>query len=386
MLSFLGFTRDGCEAVKGYLMKNTFGNNISVTLAGESHGAGITVIIDGIKPGAVIDESYISSQLALRRPGGSISTARREADAFSVTAGMFEGKATGTPICIFIPNSDAKSGDYEKTKFLCRPGHADFTANEKYHGFQDYRGGGHFSGRITAGLVAAGAICRSVLQNLGIAIGTHIAAIAGVSDRQFGDLCADIKAVSEMSFPVLDAEAGEKMRERINQAAAEGDSVGGILETAVIGMPSGIGEPWFDSCESLLSHILFSVPGIKGVEFGAGFGFADMRGSLANDPFRCENGRTVTAANRSGGINGGITNGMPLLFRCAVRPTPSIAKEQETVSLETGENAVIAVKGRHDPCIVHRAASVVTACTAIALLDMLAGRYGTDLAGLGSGT
>ena len=209
-----------------------------------------------------------------------------------------------------------------------------------------------------------------------------MASAAGVYDRGFEDYAPDIAAVSEMNFPVLDADAGEKMRGMIAAAAADGDSVGGVLETAVIGMPSGVGEPWFDSCESMLSHILFSIPGIKGVEFGAGFGFAGMRGSCGNDSFRNENGRVVTATNNSGGINGGITNGMPVLFRCAVRPTPSIAKEQDTVSLEDGENSVIAVKGRHDPCIVHRAAAVVTACTAVALLDMLSGRYGTDLIGL----
>lgn len=364
-------------------MKNTFGNSISVTLAGESHGTGITVIIDGIKPGARIDNEYIAAQLALRRPSGSISTARSEADAFTVTSGVFEGMATGTPICIFIPNSDTRSGDYEKTKYLCRPGHADFTANEKYHGFQDYRGGGHFSGRITAGLVAAGAVCRSVLSDCGIAIGTHIASVAGIADKSFEDYSADISAISNMSFPVLDTERGERMREAINAAAADGDSVGGILETAVVGIPTGVGEPWFDSCESILSHILFSVPGIKGVEFGAGFGFANLRGSAANDSFRNENGITVTKTNNNGGINGGITNGMPIIFRCAVKPTPSIAIEQETVSLKTGENTSIAVKGRHDPCIVHRAASVVTACTSIALLDMLVGQYGIDLAELG---
>ena len=363
-------------------MKNTFGNNISVTLSGESHGAGITVIIDGLKPGEAVDEDYIASRLALRRPAGSISTKRCEADEFRILSGVFCGKTAGTPVCIFIPNADTRSGDYERTKFLCRPGHADFSANEKYHGFQDYRGGGHFSGRITAGLVAAGAVCQAILGRRGIFIGTHMASAAGVDDRGFEDYAPDIAAVSEMNFPVLDADAGEKMRGMIAAAAADGDSVGGVLETAVIGMPSGVGEPWFDSCESMLSHILFSVPGIKGVEFGAGFGFAGMRGSCGNDSFRNENGRVVTATNNSGGINGGITNGMPVLFRCAVRPTPSIAKEQETVSLEDGENAVIAVKGRHDPCIVHRAASVVTACTAVALLDMLSGRYGTDLIGL----
>ncbi len=362
-------------------MKNTFGNHITVTLAGESHGAGITVIIDGIAPGTEISEEYIASRLSLRRPSGKISTARREADEFTITSGFFGGKATGTPICIYIPNGDKRSSDYEKTKYLCRPGHADFAANEKYHGFQDYRGGGHFSGRITAGLVAAGAVCLSALKAKGIEIGTHIFSCAGIKDREFGELKNDISLISEMSFPVLDGEKGELMRKKTEEAAEAHDSVGGILETAVIGLPSGLGEPWFDSCESLLSHILFSIPAIKGVEFGAGFGFAQMRGSEANDCFYSENGNIYTKTNNNGGINGGITNGMPMIFRCAIKPTPSISREQETVSLENGENTVIEIFGRHDPCIVHRAASVVNACTAIALLDMLSGRYGTDLRG-----
>ncbi len=360
-------------------MKNTFGNNIIVTLSGESHGAAICVILDGIAPGTEIDTDYISSRLALRRPAGKISTSRREADEFTIMSGVFNKKATGTPICIMIPNSDTKSTDYEKTKYLCRPGHADYSANEKYHGYQDYRGGGHFSGRITAGLVAAGAICQHALKNAGIKLATHISSIAGICDRSFCHYENDIKYLSDKSFPTLDEERGEEMRRAIASAAADGDSVGGILETAVVGMPAGVGEPWFDSFEGMLSHILFSIPGIKGIEFGAGFSFADMKGSEANDPFRMNGDRIVTSSNHNGGINGGITNGMPILFRCAVKPTPSIAKEQLTVSLDTMTDAFLSVKGRHDPCIVHRAASVVSACTAIAVLDMLSGRYGTDL-------
>ncbi len=363
-------------------MKNTFGNQVTVTLAGESHGAAVTVILDGIAPGTVVDPEYIAACLALRRPAGKISTARREADDFRITSGVFEGRATGTPICITIPNGDTISADYEKTKALCRPGHADYTANEKYHGFQDYRGGGHFSGRITAGLVAAGAICRSALQSFGITLATHIAEIAGIEDRPFDRLSEELPRLAEMQFPVLDEARGEEMRREIERAASEKDSVGGVLETAVLGLPAGVGEPWFDSFESRLCHILFSIPAVKGVAFGEGFGFARMRGSRANDPFRRVDGRIVTLTNHNGGVNGGITNGMPVQFCCVIKPTASIAREQLTVSLETGENAVLAVRGRHDPCIVHRAAHVVNACTAVAVLDLLAERYGTDLAGL----
>lgn len=363
-------------------MKNSFGNNVIVTIAGESHGEAICVILDGIAPGTPVDKEFISSRLALRRPSGKISTARQEADEFSITSGVFNGFATGTPICIMIPNENKRSSDYEKTKILCRPGHADYTANEKYHGFQDYRGGGHFSGRITAGLVAAGAICLSALKNHGIKLATHISACAGISDIPFNDYKENIEKLGEMSFPVLDDGASEKMKEAISQAASKGDSVGGILETTVIGLPAGLGEPWFDSCESTLSHILFSIPGIKGVEFGAGFSFADMRGSEANDPFSLKDGKVITLTNNNGGINGGITNSMPLTFRCAVKPTPSISLEQKTISLDDMSDAKISVNGRHDPCIVHRAASVVNACTAIALLDIISGRYGTDLKGI----
>lgn len=363
-------------------MKNSFGNNIIVTIAGESHSDAICVILDGIAPGTPIDREFISSRLALRRPSGKISTARREADEFSITSGVFNGYATGTPICILISNEDKKSSDYEKTKNLCRPGHADYTANEKYHGYQDYRGGGHFSGRITAGLVAAGAICLSALKNHGIELATHISVCGGISDIPFKNYEEDIKKLSELSFPVLDDSIAEKMKDLISLVASEGDSIGGILETAVIGLPAGLGEPWFDSCESTLSHILFSVPAVKGVEFGAGFKLSDMRGSEANDSFSVKDGKVITETNNNGGINGGITNSMPLTFRCVVKPTPSISKEQKTVSLENMSDTSISIKGRHDPCIVHRAASVINACTAIALLDIISGRYGTDLKGL----
>ncbi len=363
-------------------MKNTFGSSLFVTIAGESHGEALTVIIDGLTPGVEVSTKSIENALSLRRPAGKISTARRESDEFSITSGVFNGKATGAPLCITIKNSDTRSADYGKAGTLCRPGHADFTANEKYHGHQDHRGGGHFSGRITAALVAVGAICRDILLSKGITLATHISACGGVSDRSFGDYGKDFDYLSDKSFPVLCPDAEEKMKSAISNAAEDHDSVGGILETAVIGLPTGVGEPWFDSFESILSHILFSVPAVKGIEFGAGFAFAEMRGSQANDSFKNENGKIITETNNNGGINGGITNGMPIIFRCAVKPTPSISKEQATVALDTRENTVISVGGRHDPCIVHRAAAVVNACTAIAVLDMLYGRYGTDLNGI----
>lgn len=359
-------------------MKNTFGQHLAVTLFGESHGKAIGAVVDGLCPGLPIDEEHIRTMLHLRQPGGAISTARQEADAFEIISGMQNGIATGTPLTILIPNRDTHSSDYAQMQTLMRPGHADYPAQCKYHGYQDPRGGGHFSGRITAALVAAGAICHSALQKKGIAIGTHIASCAGIPDRKFENLAADIHALSERTFPVLDEAAGQQMQNAILQAKAEGDSVGGILETAILGLPAGVGEPWFDSFESQLAHIVFSVPGVKGIEFGDGFGLCHMRGSQANDALRYENGKVVSPTNHAGGIWGGITGGMPVIFRCAVKPTPSIAKCQQTVDIGKQENADLEIKGRHDPAIVHRARIVLDAVTAIAVYDMLAGRFGTD--------
>lgn len=359
-------------------MKNTFGNSLSLTLFGESHGEEIGAVLDGLAPGIPVDEDDIRHALSLRRPQGSISTARQEQDAFRIVSGVFRGKTTGAPITVLIPNTAKRSADYEDAERLARPGHADFSAFCKYHGFEDYRGGGHFSGRLTAPIVALGAIVRAALKRRGITLGTHIASLAGIPDRSFEDTAADIAALDRMPFPVLSPESAEKMQDAILAAAKDGDSVGGILESVVLGVDAGVGEPFFDSVESTLAHILFSIPAVKGVAFGAGFGFANMRGSEANDPYRNENGHVVTLSNHNGGILGGITNGMPIRFQTAIKPTPSIYKEQKTVSLTSGENADLLISGRHDPCIVHRARAVVDACTALALADLLVLRYGTD--------
>ena len=357
-------------------MKNTFGQSVAVTLFGESHGEMIGAVIDGLAPGIVIDKDFIGHQLSLRRPTGKISTTRIEADEFQIVSGVFEGKTTGTPLCILIPNTNTRSGDYAHN--VPRPGHADYAAECKYHGFQDYRGGGHFSGRITAALVAAGSIAISALRQKGILIGTHISRISDISDREFDSYESDIETLADLSFPVLDSAKADLMRACIEDAASEGDSVGGILETAVIGLPAGIGEPWFDTVEGLLSHALFSIPAIKGVEFGDGFGMANLTGSQANDAFRMEEDRVVTATNHNGGINGGITNGMPVIFRCAVKPTPSIFQEQESVDLLNGQNTTLTLTGRHDPAIIHRARVVVDSVAALVLCDLLALRFGTD--------
>ena len=359
-------------------MKNTYGSSIALTLFGESHGEMIGAVLDGLAPGLVVDEDFIRSQLSLRRPAGKISTARQEEDEFRIVSGVFNGRTTGSPLTILIPNTAQHSKDYAATRALARPGHADYTAYAKYHGYEDYRGGGHFSGRVTAALVAVGAIVIGALRGKGIVIGTHIASCGGVCDRVFGDVFADVKALDNKKFAVLDDEKGAEMRSVIETAAAEGDSVGGVLETAVLGLPAGVGEPWFDTVEGVLAHALFSVPGIKGVQFGDAFKMVNGRGSEYNDSYYISDKEIKTTTNHNGGVNGGITNGMPILFSCAVKPTPSIFKRQDTVDFIKGENAALELKGRHDPAIIHRARVVVDSVTALAVADLLAMRYGTD--------
>lgn len=368
-------------------MKNTIGNNIQVTLFGESHGPFIGAVIDGLAPGIKVDEAFINHQLDLRRPSGRISTARVEGDAFQIVSGAFNGYTTGTALCILIPNASQHSKDYSKMATVARPGHADYTAQCKYHGFQDYRGGGHFSGRITAALVAAAGVVIPELARKGIVIGSHVASCANVKDSAFAldeaTLRAQIAKVNDLQFAVLQEDVAPQMKNAIEAAAAEGDSVGGVLETAIVGLPAGLGEPWFDSIESLLSHALFSVPGIKGVQFGAGFDLVNGRGSAFNDALRMEGDKVVTLTNNNGGVNGGITNGMPVVFRCAVKPTPSIYRKQQTIDFSNNAETDLEIEGRHDPAIIHRARIVVDSVTALIVYDILAGRYGTDFFGQG---
>ena len=359
-------------------VKNVFGNSITLSLFGESHGEQIGVVIDGLAPGLDVDLDFMRKQLNLRKPHGKISTQRVETDEPHIVSGVFEGKTTGTPICILFENNNTKSKDYSKIKDMMRPGHADYTAIQKYHGFADYRGGGHFSGRITTPVVAAGAILIDALKKKGIQIGTHIKQCGMIQDKPFTNYEEEIPKVNELLFPVLDGKAAEEMHVYMEAAANEGDSVGGILETVVTGIPSGVGEPWFDSMESVLAHGMFSIPAVKGVEFGKGFAFAKMKGSEANDPFEMKDGKVQTKTNNNGGINGGITNGMPILFNTVIKPTPSIYKEQETVDINKMENVSYQIQGRHDPAIIHRARVVVDSMTAIVIADMLALRYGTD--------
>ncbi len=362
-------------------MKNTIGNSITLSLFGESHGEAIGCVLDGIAPGLTVSEESIAAALARRRPQGAIATPRVEEDEFRIVSGVFQGRTTGAPLCILIPNKCTKSADYEATPRLARPSHADFCAYEKYHGFEDYRGGGHFSGRLTAPIVAAGAIVRDALAACGITVGAHIASIEKVTDRPFSDIAEEMKALAALSpdrLALLSPNVEDAMKGAILAAASEGDSVGGTVECAVLGMPAGVGEPVFDSVESVLSHWLFSIPAVKGVEFGDGFAITALRGSEANDALRREGDAIVAESLHSGGIYGGITAGVPIVFRTAIKPTPSIFKPQKTVSLPDKENTTLTLRGRHDPCIVPRALPVIEAVTAIALADLLALRFGTD--------
>ena len=360
-------------------MSSTYGQQLKLSIFGQSHGEAIGVTLDGFPAGMMIDMEHLQAEMARRAPGQSLlTTARKEADAPEFLSGVLNGRTTGQPICILIRNTNQRSRDYGDGVDLIRPGHADYTGHVRYFGFEDWRGGGSFSGRLTAPLVAAGALCSQWLAQQGVKIACHIQQLGDVKDASFmaADPTADYTYMKQMHLPVLTAGLDEQMEAAAMAARAEADSIGGVLECLVTGLPAGMGAPFFDSVESQISHLLFSVPAVKGVEFGEGFGFAALRGSQANDAFRMEEGQIVTQTNHSGGINGGITNGMPVIFRCAIRPTPSIGQKQQTVSLKTGENADLEIQGRHDPCILPRAVPVVEAMTAIAILDMWKERQG----------
>lgn len=358
-------------------MKNTFGQSVSLTVFGESHGAGVGVVLDGLCAGLDVNDESIKTALALRAPSMSTDTARHERDAYQILSGVFNGKTTGSPLCLFVPNENTDSKAYEYG--VARPSHADYTAFCKYGGFEDYRGGGHFSGRVTAGIVAVGAILKDALKRLGVTIGTHILECANVRDNEFNDIKNEVLTLDCVKFPVLNEEKGKQMIAKIEDAKANLDSVGGITQTAIVGIPSGVGEPMFDSVEGMLSHAVFAIGGVKGIEFGKGFEMSGMLGSEANDAFAIKDGKIVTSTNNNGGINGGITNGMPVVFNLAIKPTPSIAKKQNTVDFENGKETQIEIVGRHDPAIVRRICPVVNSVSALVVCDLLAQRFGTDV-------
>ena len=358
-------------------MGATFGRNIRMTIFGESHGKGIGLVLDGLPPGTPIDEGFIKEEMARRAPGQNrMSTQRQENDAFIIESGVFENKATGTPLCVLIPNSDQHSKDYSLLKDVMRPGHADYAGKIRYKGFNDYRGGGHFSGRLTAPLVFTGALAKTVLVQKGIVVGSHIARIGRIKDDSFnplGETAECLLGLRKHTLPVMDENKVPLMETEILSAREQKDSVGGIIEVMATGVPAGIGDPFFDSLESCLSHALFSVPAVKGVEFGMGFAMASLKGSETNDPMTFNGGAVKTTRNNNGGITGGISNGMPVLFRVAVKPTPSISRPQQTVNVTEGKDTILEIEGRHDPCIVPRAVPVIEAVTAWVLLDMLLG-------------
>ena len=356
--------------------RDTMGQSLTLTLFGESHGPAVGCVVQGLAPGLEIDLDFMARQLQRRKGAAPLSTGRREADLPQILSGAYQGRTTGTALCLLIPNQDTHSKDYGSLWDTPRPGHGDYTGRVKYQSYNDPRGGGHFSGRLTAPIVAAGSILLKLLEGKGVRVGTRLKQVGTAVDPTAFALgqapCeSQLTALSARPFPTLSPQAGEAMEAEILRARQAGDSVGGILETAVTGLPPGLGEPFFASVESQLAALLFSIPGVKGLEFGSGFRLAAMQGSQANDPFRMEAGKVVTATNHNGGVNGGITNGMPLLFSTAVKPTPSIYQPQATVDLAARENATLQIQGRHDPCIAHRAAAVQDCLTALCLGDLL---------------
>ena len=357
-------------------MSSEFGNRLKVSVFGESHGAAVGVVVDGLPAGEAVDLEQLGAFMARRAGGKRFSTPRRETDAPVFLSGLRDGVTTGSPLCAVIENKNVRSGDYSALTDTPRPAHADYPARVKYGGFEDARGGGHFSGRLTAPLCVAGAVCMQSLARRGVRVGAHIAAIGGVADAPFDPVnLADeqLLLAGTRAFPVLDEAAGEKMLDEIAAAAAENDSVGGIVECGVTGLSAGIGEPLFGGIENRLSAAVFGIGAVRGIEFGAGFAAAAMRGSAHNDAYCMADGAVRTKTNRHGGVLGGMTTGMPLLFRVAFKPTPSIGREQQTVNLKTMTEATISVAGRHDPCIVPRAVPCVEAAAAIVMLDFLLG-------------
>jgi len=357
-------------------MKNVLGDNITLTLFGESHGEFIGATLDGFTPGIKIDYDFLDKCMKLRRPCCKTDTTRVEKDNYKIISGVFNDFTTGAPITILIPNENCNSNAYSELESVARPSHADYSAYCKYHGFSDYRGGGHFSGRITAPIVGLGSICLKALNDKGIKIATHIYKCGNVVDKEF-EKDSELDLVNNKDYPFIN-NLDEEFQKEVSKAKENADSIGGIIETMITNMPAGVGEPWFSSVEGKISNAIFSIGGIKGIEFGKGFGFSDGFGSTLNDEFYIDNGQVKTKTNNNGGINGGITNGMPITFKCAVKPTPSIGLKQNTINFKENKETTLEIKGRHDPAIIRRICIVITCITAISVCDMLITRYGTD--------
>ncbi len=352
-------------------MSSCFGAKLKISIFGQSHGEAIGVVIDGFPAGFKIDRDKLGEFMARRAPGGALATPRKEADAVRFISGVVDGITCGAPICAIIENTNTRSGDYANLKNCPRPAHADLTARIKYGTSADFAGGGHFSGRLTAPLCIAGGLCKQYLEERGIYIGAHISSVGNIEDIRFKDMELTPDMLLTDGFAVYDSAAKAAMQELITAVKSEGDSVGGTVECAVLGLPAGIGEPMFDGLESNIAKAVFGIPAVKGIEFGSGFEGTRLKGSENNDAFRFENGAVLTEANNHGGILGGISSGMPILLKVAIKPTPSIAKEQDSVNLETGESVKLKIQGRHDPCIVPRAVPCVEAATAVAICDYI---------------
>ncbi|OPJ59346.1 chorismate synthase [Clostridium oryzae] len=354
-------------------MSGVWGKQIEYSIFGESHGEALGIVISGLPVGIKLDLDFIRKEMKRRAPGSSdLVTPRKEEDAFEILSGYFEEHTTGAPLCAIIRNKNTRSSDYNNLRYAMRPGHADYSGRVKYKGFNDFRGSGHFSGRITAPLVFAGAIAKQILASKGIKIVSHVLSIHNIKDTAF-DLAnfeeSLVKKLSSLAFPVIDESIAEDMKQAIRTAKDNKNSVGGVVECAILNMPAGIGDPFFDSIESTLAHLLFSVPAVKGVEFGKGFEISSLTGIEANDPYAIVDGEIRTTSNNNGGIIGGISNGMPIVFKCAIKPTASIGLEQDTIDIVNMKNTKLTVEGRHDPCIVPRVLPVIEAAAAIGILD-----------------
>lgn len=353
---------------------SSWGNKVKISIFGESHGPAIGVVLDGIEPGIRLDMDELLLNMGRRAPGkDKAATPRKEADTPNILSGVLDGVTTGAPICCVIENTNTRSGDYGNILSKPRPGHADYTGFMRYNGFNDIRGGGHFSGRLTAPLVFAGSVCRQMLKLQGIKIASHIYSVNTVNDTPFDPISIDdslIERLNQKSFPLINEAAEDEMRGVIESARLSQDSVGGIIECCATGVKPGLGSPMFEGTENVISSAMFAVPAVKGIEFGAGFDITKMHGSQSNDPFKYENGKVVTTSNNNGGILGGITTGMPIILRAAIKPTPSISQQQSTVDLQAKENTTLVVNGRHDPCIVSRAAVVIESALALALVNL----------------
>lgn len=356
-------------------MSSNFGDKLKISIFGQSHSKAIGVVIDGLPAGIDIDMDKIYEFMARRAPGkNQYSTQRKEKDLPQIQSGIFEGKTCGAPLCAIIENTDTRSQDYKNVKDVPRPSHADFTAFVKHFGANDFRGGGHFSGRLTAPLCFAGAVCMQILERSGITVGAHILQIGNIKDQKFDPVnttASELEKIKEKEFAVINNSLGEDMQAFILDTKNNGDSVGGIIECCVLGLPVGIGSPMFDGIENKISSAIFAIPAVKGIEFGNGFDACFLLGSQNNDEFYADGDKIKTKTNNAGGILGGISNGMPLLFNVGIKPTPTISKEQNSVNLCTKNPQTLKVHGRHDPCIVPRAVACVEAVTAIALLDLM---------------